>query len=96
VPIVSAGYLSGDTASHLVAPCTMGRMAAVYALDICSSISGICGPLPERMASGVVKKPKDFFDDFFIVCHFWGGFAGGGYAASDGMLNRRFDEGDGR
>jgi hypothetical protein len=96
VPIMSAGYLSGNTASHFVTPSAMGGMAAVYALDICSGISGICGPLPERLAPGVVKEPAGFFNNFFIVCYFWSGFGCGCYAIGGGMFNRGPDEGDGR
>jgi hypothetical protein len=74
----------------------MGRMAALYTLDIGSGIGGICGPLPERMAPGVVSEPADFFDDFFVVCYLWSRFAGDGYAVGGGLFNRGPDEGNGR
>ena len=96
MPIMFAGYLSGNTASHFVTPSAMGGMAALYALDTCSGIGGICGSFPERLAPGVVKEPAGFFNNFFIVCYFWSGFAGGGYAVGDRMLNRRLDASDGR
>jgi hypothetical protein len=44
----------------------------------------------------LAKEPAFFFDDFFVVCHFWGGFAAGGYAVGGGMFNRRPDESDGK
>src|ERR1700733_12344010 len=96
MPVVSADYISGDKASHLVAPRTWGRMAAVYALDIGSGVGSICSPLPECMAPGVVKEPSGLFDDFFVVCYFRSGFAGGGHAVGDRMFNRRPDASDGR
>jgi hypothetical protein len=74
----------------------MGRMAALYTLDIGSGIGGICGPLSECMAPGVVKEPADFFDDFFIMRYFWSGFGGGSYAVGGGVFNRGTDQGNGR
>jgi hypothetical protein len=44
----------------------------------------------------VAKEPTDLFYDFFVVRYFWSGFAGGGYAVGDRMLNRGPDKGDGR
>src|ERR1700733_13184755 len=96
MPVISAGYLPGDTASHLVASCALGHVAALYALDIGSDSGGICGALPERMASGVAKEPADFFGDFFILRYIWSGFGGGRYAVGGRMLNCGPDESDGR
>jgi hypothetical protein len=96
MPIVPAGYLPSDTASHLVGARAMGGMAALYTLDICSGISGVYGPLSECMASGVVKEPADFFDDFFVVRYFWSGFGGGGYAVGGRMLHCGTDKSHGR
>jgi hypothetical protein len=96
MPVVPAGYLPSDTASHLVVPRPMGHMAALYALDICSGISGICGPLPERVAPGVVKEPADFFDDIVIVFYLWGGPRGDCCPAGGRVLNCWFDQSSGR
>ena len=97
MPLLSAGHLSDDTTSLLVAPpCALGRLAFLYSLDIGSDYGGIRGPLSKRLASGVAKESADFFHDFFVMYYFRGGFGGSGYAVSSRMLNRRPDESDGR
>jgi hypothetical protein len=94
---LSAGHLSDDTASLLVAPpYALGGLAGLYSLDFGSDYCGIYSSLSKRLASGVVKEPADFFYNFFVMHYFRSGFGGSGYAVSGRMLNRRPDESDGR
>jgi hypothetical protein len=74
----------------------MGGMAALCALGFRPGIGGICGSLPECMASGMVQSLADIFDGVVIVHHLWGGFIGRGFVGGDWVFDRRADEGGGR